>query len=58
MITPDPQRHAIRRIREAQLAVRLLLARHFRGCAFHLHMDPRFHGRAVLRVPTDFRESQ
>jgi hypothetical protein len=58
MIAPDPQRHPIAGIGQAQFAVGLLLARDLRGDGFHLDMDARFHGRAVLGVASNFRESQ
>ena len=56
MIAPNPQRHPIARIGQAQLAIRLLFARHFRGNALDLDMDARFYRRAVLRVPAYFAQ--
>jgi hypothetical protein len=35
-----------------------LFPRDFRRDAFDLNMNPGFDGRAILRVPPDFRETQ
>jgi hypothetical protein len=58
MIAPDSQRHAIARVREIQLAVGLLLPRHFRSNPFDLDVDARFHGCAVLRMSTNFSKAE
>jgi hypothetical protein len=58
MIAPDPQRHAIAGIGQGELAIRLLLAGDLRRDAFHLDMDARFHHRAILSMPADFREGE
>jgi hypothetical protein len=58
VIAPDPQSHPVAGIGQTQFAVGLLLARDLRGDGFHLHMHARFHRRAVLRVTSNFRESQ
>ena len=49
MIAPDAQRHPVGGIREAQLAIRFLLARDFCRGRFHLHVNARL-DRAVLRT--------
>ena len=54
MIAPDPQRHAVARVRQGELAIGLLLAREFRRRRFHLDMDARGHRRRFAR-PGGFR---
>ena len=55
MIAPDSQRHAITRIGQTQLAIRLLLASQLWRGRFDLHMHARVH-RVALRGPADFSE--
>ena len=58
MIAPDPQRHPIAGIGESELAVRLLLARHFRSNTLDLDVNARLHGRTVLGVTAYFAQGQ
>ena len=58
MIAPDPQRHPIAASARLSSQYGFCSRVDFRGRAFHLDMDARFHHRAILRVPTNFRESR
>ena len=49
-VAPDAQRHAIGRVGQGQLAIRLLLAGRFRRDRLELHVDARFHGTGLNRL--------
>ena len=60
MIAPDTQRHAIARISQGKLAVRLLFTRQLWGRTFHLHMYARRHRAPACagRRTANFCQSQ
>ena len=56
-VAPDAQRHAIARVREDELAIRLLFAGEFCRDGFELHVDARFE-RSLRHGLANFFERQ